>query len=322
MDILEQIYNFSTIEDLTYWVLDQDESFLRHYLLREFDKRRFYKTADEWNEVVRICEALAIVGWGKRTRLDAIATRVSNWRHTEFITENGKNCYRYGRWLKRKAGFYITNCHAYQGPEHNNRASIEYVETKEENIVFRPAEKLLSQRNYLVQFQFKFLHEGSLIGGLGDVSFLVPEYWDELYGILKDCFDPSLYSAVLEDFFITVRVGWVKDIWSIKIGPYNSKRKSFDAYVRIDRDFVEQTETEQRMVVVQAMQQAVKAFINKLEKRKINFPSQQFESDVNLALMKFAQRKGTISGDRQNHPIMEMLQGFASAVEEHQAKKV
>ena len=45
---------------------------LRENLFGEFLKYADYKNAAEWNKAVRICECLAIIGWGSHEALEAI----------------------------------------------------------------------------------------------------------------------------------------------------------------------------------------------------------------------------------------------------------
>ncbi|WP_305789249.1 hypothetical protein [Symbioplanes lichenis] len=53
-------------------------------LLAAFDRYREYRTAAEWNGLVRVCEALAVVGWGEREPVEAFAER---WINGAFYTQ-------------------------------------------------------------------------------------------------------------------------------------------------------------------------------------------------------------------------------------------
>ncbi|WP_306206281.1 hypothetical protein [Actinoplanes sp. RD1] len=53
-------------------------------LLAAFDRYRDYRTAAEWNGLVRVCEALAVVGWGEREPVEAFAER---WINGSFYTQ-------------------------------------------------------------------------------------------------------------------------------------------------------------------------------------------------------------------------------------------
>ena len=51
---------------------------VRAMLLAEYDRLLRYRNIAEWNELVRVCEALAIVGWGEREAVEALAERWVN----------------------------------------------------------------------------------------------------------------------------------------------------------------------------------------------------------------------------------------------------
>jgi len=68
---------------------------VRVLLLAEYDRLLRYRNIAEWNELVRVCEALAIVGWGEREPVEALAERWVNgaWyttlRTREFVKLSG-----------------------------------------------------------------------------------------------------------------------------------------------------------------------------------------------------------------------------------------
>ncbi|MFI5937621.1 hypothetical protein [Actinoplanes sp. NPDC051494] len=76
-------------------------------LLAEFDRLRDYRTASGWNELVRVCEALAVAGWGDRAPVEAVAER---WIDGSFYTELRDQRFRVvdgsaHRWSRRGGGF-------------------------------------------------------------------------------------------------------------------------------------------------------------------------------------------------------------------------
>ncbi len=58
---MKQIYEFETIEQLTGFLNSVDKGKIRKQLFEEFDRLFHYKNLKEWNELVRVCEALAIL---------------------------------------------------------------------------------------------------------------------------------------------------------------------------------------------------------------------------------------------------------------------
>lgn len=53
-------------------------SVVRPALLAEYDRLFRYRNIEEWNALVRVCEALALVGWGERRPVEALAERWVN----------------------------------------------------------------------------------------------------------------------------------------------------------------------------------------------------------------------------------------------------
>lgn len=75
----------------------------RGSLLREFWKVCRYTNAAEWNRAVRLCEALAIVGWGECEPVEACSGE--DW--TAFRNRYEENRFVSADWSKRKGGTTI-----------------------------------------------------------------------------------------------------------------------------------------------------------------------------------------------------------------------
>lgn len=75
---MDQIYHIATLEELKAYLKQQDLTTARQWLLLRFDELRHYVNIKEWNELVRVCEALRIVGWGEREPMEAMAHRWIN----------------------------------------------------------------------------------------------------------------------------------------------------------------------------------------------------------------------------------------------------
>ena len=62
----------------------KDTTVYRQQLLEEFDRLCDYRNMKEWNQLVRICEALRILSWGERQPLEAYADK---WLNGAYYTE-------------------------------------------------------------------------------------------------------------------------------------------------------------------------------------------------------------------------------------------
>lgn len=78
---------------------------LRNELFAEFIGHSDYRNADEWNRAVRLCECLAIVGWGDKEPLEAIrGTYLNGNPNTYFINRHSRPRFLDAVWSDRKDG--------------------------------------------------------------------------------------------------------------------------------------------------------------------------------------------------------------------------
>ncbi|MCI8999150.1 MAG: hypothetical protein HFJ95_09180 [Muribaculaceae bacterium] len=106
---MERIFEISGLDDLREYLDGKpDKDALREQLYGEFLKLSRYRNASEWNTVVRLCEALAIVGWGSHEPLEAIRGMWFNGNpETYFLNRYSKPRFLDAVWSKRKDGFAI-----------------------------------------------------------------------------------------------------------------------------------------------------------------------------------------------------------------------
>lgn len=104
-EILEPIYEIENLAELEIFLRAQDQILIRERLLGEFDRYAFYKNASEWNRAVKICECLAIIGWGERESLEALRGKFYNgYAMTYFLNVHGEPRFVEAMWSKRKTG--------------------------------------------------------------------------------------------------------------------------------------------------------------------------------------------------------------------------
>lgn len=73
---MEDLFGELTIDDVVAWCARRPAASAA--LLAEFERYRDYRSAADWNRLVRVCEALAVVGWGEKTPIEARAERWVN----------------------------------------------------------------------------------------------------------------------------------------------------------------------------------------------------------------------------------------------------
>lgn len=107
--MLPLIYETDNLQQLREYLSDlPDIGKVRTDLFCELDKYVRYRNATEWNMAVRLCECLAIVGWGTREPLEAIRGSYFNGNpNTFFVNRNGCPRFLDAVWSNRKDGIAI-----------------------------------------------------------------------------------------------------------------------------------------------------------------------------------------------------------------------
>lgn len=106
---MNKIFEISGLEELREYLSGKpDKEALREQLYTGFLRYSQYRNAAEWNAAVRICEALAIIGWGIHESLEAIRGVWFNGNpETFFLNRDAKSRFLTAVWSKRKDGFAI-----------------------------------------------------------------------------------------------------------------------------------------------------------------------------------------------------------------------
>lgn len=281
-DIRNTITSLESIEDLETWINSQSKESLQQTLLRMFDDVLEYKDANEWNEAVKLCEALAIVGWGKRETVDAISRYNGDCWETKFITNKGENRYLFGRWSKKKKGWDLWNPEYFYSPDFVNKPSVNWQDYENNDLPLVQCEKLYSQRNYRRQMPIIM----GQIGGTDRVSNSVTKMKFELTEHLYSNLRPSKYGKAVEKIFITLYCPSLSGSSEsgLKIGAFNTKQKALYSKLYFDDKFGNLSHQEQRDYFTNNLLAAIDGLGSKLKKKKIEYDIQILISDVKKAI--------------------------------------
>lgn len=163
-EILESAYRAETLENLesllTGLLQMQDKSGknnvpgineVREMFFREFLRYADYSCASEWNRAVRLCECLAIIGWGQHEALQAIRGKfISGAPTTGFINEFRECRFVESFWSDGKYGMIMDewSCWFHASPDDPlHRKDTEHYKVDRK----REALKLDDQRNWIVK---------------------------------------------------------------------------------------------------------------------------------------------------------------------------
>ena len=103
-NVVEQkIFEIEDLKELEEFLQSQSEiEQLRERLFAEFLKYADYKNAGEWNKAVRLCESLAIIGWGNHEPVEALRGQFFNGNPaTCFQNKFGETRFVDAIWSKR-----------------------------------------------------------------------------------------------------------------------------------------------------------------------------------------------------------------------------
>ena len=103
----QKIFEIEDLKELEEFLQSQSEiEQLRERLFAEFLKYADYKNAGEWNKAVRLCESLAIIGWGNHEPVEALRGQFFNGNPaTCFQNKFGETRFVDAIWSKRVNGF-------------------------------------------------------------------------------------------------------------------------------------------------------------------------------------------------------------------------
>lgn len=106
---MNKIFEISGIEELRMFLMElPDISITRERLYAMFLEHSRYSNATEWNEAVRICEALAITGWGDHEPVEATRGVYFNGNpNTYFLNRDARPLFMDAVWSVRKDGVAI-----------------------------------------------------------------------------------------------------------------------------------------------------------------------------------------------------------------------
>jgi hypothetical protein len=102
---MNEIFLIEELADLEVFLSKQNTDEIRENLFAEFLRYSDYKNATEWNKAVRLCECLAIVGWGEHEPLQAVRGKFFNGNpETGFYNKFVEPRFVDAIWSKRKDG--------------------------------------------------------------------------------------------------------------------------------------------------------------------------------------------------------------------------
>ena len=286
IDLIQTISQFEELGSLEEWAKSKAKtSYLRADAFSALKDLRQYNDATEWSHVVRICELLAIIGWGDWEQLDAITSYNGDCWETKLINNRRETRLRHARWKKRKAGWLIFNPEYLRSddfPDFDSEDWHAYVNVDFPTVAI---DKLPSQRNPRQLMPFIF----GMIGGANDLSDTISSLRNQMTKALYKHMRPEHYGKSLEEFYITFHTPFLDQDWNSGLsgGRYRAKQKDFMADLKIGTDLEFCGEQELRKWLSDQLLDAVSLFAKRISKKDPAYMVEDFISDVESAMIWF-----------------------------------
>ncbi len=199
---MKKIFEIDDLTELREYLSDRpDVDELREELYSCFLKYSQYENAVEWNRAVRVCEALAIIGWGTYEPVEAIKGVYFNGDpETYFINRHATPRFFNAVWSKRKDGVAIDYGLSFFHGTHDNplsepiRLSRQVGESR--NVT------LCSQRNWIPKNPIRIVR--GIANCYKTSESLIESIEKELIPELDKRMRPELYGAAIDTIILNL----------------------------------------------------------------------------------------------------------------------
>ena len=325
---MNRIFEIEELNELEVFLKSQNDiDKLRDSLFAEFLKYADYKNVEEWNNAVRVCESLAIIGWGSNEALEALRGSFFNGNPmTCFVNKHREPRFVEAIWSRRINGFTMeagrTSYH-FSPDDPFQRQSIAWEYKTKEDV---QGIELRSQRNWIpknpiwIERTIGNCYENSkaVIESIENElqSKLNKQMRPELYGqavnkiILKCSFSyydhvcckcnyviadeklklrqKELYPKLLTMF---TKQGIEKNGYYLRnrfeFGPFRTDTGKVKAVITLEKEFSELNHSEQKKRLSEYILSALSHITNKLNK-KVKYDFDLMLADFNVILTEWS----------------------------------
>lgn len=279
--VLQQLMGLESLREIEQFVRARRAAALRQALFRLLDERVEYRHAQDWGEVVRICESLAIIGWEDRERVDAICERNENQWLTRFLAEHEKIRFLAGNWTKCKQGFRLHNPEYRESPDRPGKPDVDWMTYgRRHSAEFRtvPCDILPSQRNARRPCPVRL----GAITARDRTSRVVDEHRLSLSrrlqtSILGDSYGMGL--KTLDICFVTwSSEGPLKP--GLQAGRYSAKSELYRCYLNFEKSFHNRARSDQKAFIASNLLAAIDHATALLRQRLPGYDMAALQADV------------------------------------------
>lgn len=285
-----EIFNIENLDELSAHLSKQEQEKARNWLFNRFDKLYHYANIKEWNELVRVCEALKIIGWGDREPLEAKAQR---WINGSFYTSLMNQYFEIKDergWSKLKDSYVLENGSDktyYSGYEFQSqrnllpKSPIRWQKSGNHQKSVQPLYESLDRLKDLVAHGLRPEEYGDSFSYLG-ISMFFSHHDDENESVRYEYFHSE--NEVPEGFngkyYIRPKYKWGRLV--NQNGMYHIKVER-----HFSRKFGELPLLEQKKTIISDFLYYMQCVADKLQKKKIEYDCNLLKNDLELILMKW-----------------------------------
>lgn len=284
---MEKIYNLKSIEELTTFLKSFDKSEISKFLEDEFKTLVEYKTAEEWNKLVRVCEGLSINGWVNLERVDAICFKNgSNW-NTELRNKEKQLRFLSAGWTKRKNGYIYCNPSYHYSPDIPEKQDIAWqnypkTESEEVNVT-----ELSDQRN-------KQKINPIIFGGTYPLytkierNLLFPQLLN-----LRNHFDKNLHADLYGEGIDKISIRYITAVSNEKTetsflkGTYYPKTKEYKSEAFFGEEYAAASEIKRKKIIEKLLLQTLEDVKLKVSKYHLPYDVDLLISEVKIEIRKW-----------------------------------
>ena len=285
-----EIFNIEDLDELSVHLSKQEQKKARNWLFSQFDKLYHYENIKEWNELVRVCEALKIIGWGDREPLEAKAERWINGSfYTSLMNQNFEIKDEHG-WGKLKDSYVLENgsdktCYTgYKFKSQRNllpKSPVRWQKSGNCQKSVQPFYESLDRLKDLIVHELRPEEYGDSFSYLG-ISMFFSQHDDENESVRYEYFHSQ--NEVPEGFngkyYIHPRYKWGRLV--NQNGVYHIKVECY-----FSRKFGELPLLGQKKIIRSDFLYYIRYISDKLQKKKVEYDCNLLKSDLELILMKW-----------------------------------
>lgn len=283
---MERLWAIDDLSQLQKTVKTYDQDRLYQTLKAEYFNRVEYQTAEEWNQLVRICEVFTIIGWRglEPVNADCVANHGDAMWHTRLTTQFKEKRFLQGHWKRRKTGFVQFNPDYYRSPDRPEKPSISWEQYPKRAEIVSSVLQLADQRN---KMKVSPLGIGGILYSIPPViitSDMLKPFTNHLFLLFDHHLKPDVYGEGADNiiFFYTTPKSGKNDTdpscWIT--GRYSSKMTTYTSEIFIGKDFVEMSNIERKILFKTLIMKSLNDLKIKMVKKKIPYKIDLLIADV------------------------------------------